>query len=98
MELLVEKTVEIEAFGAFPAVTVEGQYWNGFECPMFTKETADKVMEAVNNYGDGLSMKYDAEKDAYIYLEEGYEEESYTAIVKGNTKYYPIGAYGWSWS
>lgn len=95
---IIEKNVYIEAFGTFPALTQEGVYWNGFECPYFTKEVADKIMESVNKYGDTISMSYDKEEDAYIYFEEGHENERFPSMEVEGQKYYAIGAFSWTWT
>lgn len=97
MANLLEKNVNIEAFGTFPALTQEGVYWNGFECPFFTKEVADNILESVNNYGDTISMFYNSEEDVYIYFEEGQENERFSATEIEGKKYYAIGAFSWTW-
>lgn len=75
--------------------------WNGWECPLFPKSSADKIMEYINSsVGD---MSYDAEDDSYTmkYFEgdevECFEGKDY--LINGNIEHlYPIGCYSWIWN
>lgn len=79
---------------------VTDRKWNGWECPLFPKSSADKIMEYINNsVGD---MSYDAEADSYTmkYFEgdemECFDGEDY--LVNGNVEHlYPIGSHSWIW-
>ena len=75
--------------------------WNGWECPLFPKSSADKIMEYINS-GVG-NMSYDVEDDSYTmkYFEgdevECFEGEDY--LVNGNIEHlYPIGSHSWIWN
>ena len=79
---------------------VTDRKWNGWECPLFPKSSADKIMEYINNSVGGIS--YDAKDDSYTmkYLEddvvECFEGEDY--LVNGNIEHlYPIGSHSWLW-
>ena len=79
---------------------VTDRKWNGWECPLFPKSSADKIMEYINSsVGD---MNYDIENDSYTmkYFEgeevECFEGEDY--LINGNIeRLYPIGSYSWIW-
>ena len=43
-----------------------GEHWNGWACPRFTKDVADKIVE-LQNKGDGCKATYDEEVDAYLF-------------------------------
>ena len=79
---------------------VTGRKWNGWECPLFPKSSADKIMEHINNSVD--NMNYDAEDDSYtMKYFEGDEAECFKGkdyLVNGNIEHlYPIGSYSWIW-
>ena len=74
--------------------------WNGWECPLFPKASADKIMAHINK--NGCQMTYDAEDDSYIvkYPDgdevECFEGEDY--LINGNIEHlYPIGSHSWTW-
>lgn len=78
----------------------DNRLWNGWECPWFTKEVADKMIDDLNK--EGVKSKYDTETDTYIVnfedLDtidefEGYDVET----VDGVQHLYPIGAWCWIW-
>ena len=80
-----------------PAFTT-GATWNGWECPAFAKEAADRVADACSN------IRYDEATDAFVVIEEDYDDEEtvYPAemitLESGETvKVYAIGAFGWCW-
>ena len=37
--------------------------WNGWECPWFTKEVGDTIVDYYKDY-----MHFNAEKDAFVYV------------------------------
>lgn len=74
----------------------DGSLWNGWECPLFTKEVADQIAMEVN---DGYStMTYNKVNDCFIY--NGYRNEE-PDIFKGKDIHgkhlYPIGTAYWMW-
>jgi hypothetical protein len=70
--------------------------WNGWACPYFTFEQAEKVLKTHN--GTGQSGYYDESKDAFIFQVAGNNEpETYPAIKLAEQKYYPIGYSNWIW-
>jgi hypothetical protein len=74
-----------------------GELWNGFECPYFTKEVADQILEYFKTTGQP-NCRYNAEADVYVfYHEDGCEDEpDYFGITSKNGMY-AIGAWGWAW-
>ena len=87
-------------YGCFEGYTTSNK-WNGWQCPLFNKENADKICKAYNN--EYCQMRYDAEKDCYVadypvdeYTEK-YEGQDY--IVNGKVEHlYPIGSHEWCWA
>ena len=74
--------------------------WNGWECPLFPKSSADEIQQYYNN--EYLSIKYDEKTDCYIteYLHENcseeYEGQDY--VVNGKIEHlYAIGSHEWCW-
>lgn len=73
-----------------------GNHWNGWACPWFTREVADQISREVN---DGYSsMVYNKANDCFIY--KGYRNEG-SDIFKGKDirgkHLYPIGTAYWMW-
>ena len=69
-----------------------GFQWNGWECPFFTKEVAERVCQL--NINEEVEYRYDEEQDAFIikFTEwENDEEEVYHGYTIDGVKYYPIG-------
>lgn len=74
--------------------------WNGWECPLFPKASADEIQQYYNN--EYCSMKYDEEADQYIAeypkddCSEQYEGQDY--VVNGKIeRLYAIGSHEWCW-
>lgn len=95
----------------FDAYT-DGSRWNGWACPLFTREQADKVVTFLNTGADeqkaaerGPRARYDAERDAYIvHFDDGFDDgpDVYAGInvttPDGQSlRLYPIGAWGCTW-
>ena len=78
-----------------------GELWNGWACPRFTKEVADKIVE-LHNHSDGCKATYDEETDTYYFYFDGddepYEHKGFDAdTVDGVKHLYDIGAWCWIW-
>lgn len=92
---------QIDAFGGifFHGIT-PNQCWNGFACPLFTFEEAQRLV-ALNNASDYCGhLAYDVEKDAFLFKhdQEGDEApEVYAATLVDGKKYYGVGAFSWCW-
>ena len=71
-----------------------GNHWNGWACPWFTKEVADKIATEVNADAPYCTMHYDKANDAFVYKAEGDDECIYKANTQG---LYPIGNGDWRW-
>ncbi len=72
-------------------------YWNGFECPYFEKDEADKIM---------IDMKGRFENDKYIFDDPDYfpdyeEDDAFASqvieTVEGPKKVWAIGSWYWTW-
>lgn len=81
-----------------------GETWNGFACPMFTKEEGLKIVDFFNKAFAECETEspscYDKELDAFSFAIEGTDTfDSLDKIINGETvKLYPIGAWGWIWN
>lgn len=90
----------IDAFdGYFHGVTT-GQQWNGFACPLFSLEEG-KRLAAINN-DDPLCgrLEYDPKSDSFLHWDYGNEDQGpqgFPVTVIDGQKYYPIGAFSWTW-
>jgi len=85
--------------GEFVALT-EGDHWNGWECPYFTREEGLRLVEAWNAVTDEASgrgpARYDIDNDRFEFTLGG-EVDTFGAESVEGVKLYPIGAYGWCW-
>ncbi len=74
--------------------------WNGWECPLFPRESANEISQYYNN--EYCCMRYDEETDCYIAeypsdnCSEKYEGQDY--VVNGKIEHlYAIGSHEWCW-
>lgn len=79
-----------------------GERWNGWACPRFTKEEADKVMEDFNLSLHGPYIRYDEGTDTYhVPFNDGEEWDEHKGEIintfEGPVKVYTIGAGYWVW-
>jgi len=82
-----------------------GARWNGWACPYFTREQADRVVElsnAANNSEDAdvrIIVTWDEARQAYIIVDGQYpdEEDVMDAVVVDGVAYYCIGGWSWCW-
>lgn len=78
----------------------DGTLWNGWECPWFTKEVADKMVR--DFIRDGGEAKYDPKTDSYTFLGENWGSKDVfdgddVETEDGIQHLYPIGAWCWIW-
>ncbi len=76
--------------------------WNGWDCPYFTFDQAQKVLKQFNLFREITRQKgfafYDETADAFVFpLNDEDESEVYAAIDEEGQKYYPVGASCWIW-
>lgn len=87
-------------YGCFEGYTTSN-IWNGWQCPLFNKENADRICKVYNN--EFCQMSYDEENDCYIadYPVDEYSEkyEGRDYVVNGKIEHlYPIGSHEWCWA
>lgn len=69
--------------------------WNGWVCPAFTRQTADRLMEDLLATGDFLIARFEPGQNAYIVQAR---DDSGPSIYQADGLHlYPIGAFGWTW-
>ena len=77
----------------------DGTLWNGWECPWFTKEVTEQIMQDLNK--DGVETEYDDERDSYIVYQVDGEPDVFDGVDvitnDGIQRLYPIGAWCWIW-
>lgn len=75
--------------------------WNGWACPYFTLDQAQKVLKQYNLFREIIGQKhfafFDSESDAFIFPSSEDETEMFSAISENGQKYYPVGAFCWIW-
>lgn len=85
----------------------DGSLWNGWACPVFTREVADQIAEDFNRQGEWAgfptsgSARFDADADAYEVAEEGNDPELFLAstieVGGRSVKVYEFGTRYWTW-
>lgn len=73
--------------------------WNGWACPLFDKVEALRLMDALNAGDYGLTVTFDADKNAFIVNDANDGETSIfnEETQRGQTGF-AIGAYSWCWN
>lgn len=98
-----QSTFMLDALGErpFPGYT-GGEAWNGFACPYFDFDQAQVLVAAWRE--QGWAAHYDETADAFVFsvnqdFETGKSDESeaFAAVEIEGHKFYPIGAFGWTW-
>lgn len=69
-----------------------GDDWNGWACPYFSFEEAQKIVKA--HAPD--TARYEENNDQFIF-KVGDEEEFYPAVLEDGRKLYAIGNGSWIW-
>lgn len=92
----------------FDATVVDGEHWNGFACPSFTYEQAQRVAAWLERADpEGMNRVYfDSDGSTVLLVEVGDVDDDGRATEDGvwvhrltpdATGHYGIGAYGWTW-
>ena len=94
---------KIESLGyeTFDGFTKDEE-WNGWACPYFTFEQAQKVLKNYNELRKIIGQKnlafYDSMAEAFVFpSDDQYESETFKAINESGEQYYPVGAFNWIW-
>ena len=81
-----------------------GQTWNGWACPCFDRETAQKVIDANNKlageYDNHSLLYWDGEKIMEKYEDGEIYDMSHPTEIKtenGTIKVWDVGSHNWSW-
>ena len=90
-----------EEFAGFTA----GDFWNGWACPVFTRQVAEQVLAASET--NGYRWQYNPASNAFEVRHEDDPEDYEPQIFNGVTvtfedghsiDVYAIGAYSWTWT
>lgn len=93
---------KIESLGyeTFEGFTKD-ENWNGWDCPYFTFEQAQKVLKTYNMLRSLIGQKdlayYHSAADVFVFPTSEEESETFAAIIENGQKYYPVGAFCWIW-
>ena len=94
---------KIESLGyeSFDGFTKD-EDWNGWDCPYFTFDQAQKVLKQFNLFREIIGQKdfafYNKDTDAFVFPSNDEDEpEVFAAVSANNQKYYPVGAFCWIW-
>ncbi len=78
-----------------------GQNWNGWACPLFPLDEANRLAACINESEFCGHMHYDATKDAFLSTPDEQDEdestETFAATVSDGTTYYAVGGHSWCW-
>ena len=93
--------IELLGYEIFEGFTI-GEDWNGWACPYFTFDQAQKVLKQYNQLREIIGQKdlafYDENADAFVFPENGKDEsEIFVAVIENDRRYYPVGAFCWIW-
>ena len=87
-------------FDSFEGFT-KGETWNGWDCPYFSFEQANKILKTFNDLrsiiGQSDLAYYDSGADSFVFPINDEDPEIYYADIEDGIKYYPIGAFSWIW-
>lgn len=80
----------------------KGEIWNGWDCPYFTFEQAQKILKNYNLLRQIIGRRnlafYDSIADVFVFPSDDEDEpETFEAINENGQKYYPVGAFCWIW-
>lgn len=87
----------------FVGYHVPSNRWNGWACPAFDRENAERVVAWINRnaemFNDGDQYRAEWDGDTVVLWSpsnrnEGYEDERFSPDEDG---LYDIGSYGWCW-
>ena len=102
---LIEEIFEIDGMYMAKGYTL-GDTWNGFECPFFTKEVAEEILQETidtdltQEYF--VNFEYDKENEQFILKETDdkllFPARKFKTGDGSEIKLYAIGAYMWCWS
>lgn len=85
--------------GTFDNVIFDGftedRKWNGWDCPYFTFEQSQKVVDAHKRFIS--NAWYDEDSDTFNFKMDEDDVESYEPIEIDGKKLYPIGYSQWVW-
>jgi hypothetical protein len=82
---LVKATFTIDDIETFDGWHDPDVRWNGFACPLFERDEADRVAQA-------FGLLYAESDDAY-----SDETDAYVGTQREGVHLYAIGAHGWTW-
>lgn|SRR5688572_24851672 len=81
----------------------DGDTWNGWACPYFSRDVAESILQASEN--NGYSWTYDAKTGSFIVHHHDDPKDSEPELFNGvwinidneSILVYAIGAYAWAW-
>ena len=92
--------VELEGVVIARATYDDRDRWNGWLCPYFTRDTVDRIMDALQVAYVGTGMRAPEhywDGDTLILTEYDADGEGYEDVMAPVGGLYPLGARGWTW-
>lgn len=90
-------TIEVYGEQSFDGFS-SGEDWNGWACPYFTSEQAQRIVDAHCKLG--RKAWYDKVEDQFVFdfsHDENNEPDTFPAEEVDGKKLYPVGAFCWIW-
>lgn len=99
-----KKSFWLDDTPSFEGYTFKGNTWNGWQCPLFTKDVGKEILKALAD--NNTSTYYDENIDAFIVIFNSLTEDRETEVYASKIieyegeeiTVYPIGYGSWCWS
>ena len=86
---------QIDNTKSFKGIT-SGQLWNGWECPLFNKESIDSIIDEFICINTHYDMNIYFKGVNLVVIEYG-EKEILTPTIIDGVNYYDLGWCAWTW-
>ena len=102
MSPLVKNIFSIEGQKSFSGYYDPGRDWNGWDCPYFEWEEAQKIADWINEWSSQKQLKVDYDERVIISMEDPESQFDITGslvdTVDGEKELFEVGTGWWIWS
>lgn len=98
------ETFALGDLGEWQGIHIPNETWNGFSCPMFTLDTCREIAAVVNAIDDNCE-RIDISDEGRVFSVwmdgdhgHGEEAEEVEPIRVAGADFFPLGAFGWTWT